>query len=218
MPRRIIPAAFLSSWLLACHYACADEGPAKAAPAGDLPARQTIKVELQPQTELILLGKGENERSNIDAVTSDLPPAIAAAVKDWTGIADRGQKMTVKFFHRPHNKDFTALSFASETFGHTSFLKFGDKVLDDQETHVRYKELLAASDEKTFLVLGLIEFDNVKANRRCYVLCQLEGQKPAASKDDPYIHPTGTATWTGPLANASIPAPAEIKAAEAKPH
>jgi hypothetical protein len=200
---RILSVACLIVGLLAGH-AQADEGrPAKPA-AGEPPRRQAVKVELEAQPELILLGKGKTERSNIDSVSSPLPPAIAAGVKGWTGIADRGQTMTVKFFHDPHNARFDAASFASETFGRTSFLKFGDKVLHDEETHVRYKEVLAASDEKSFFVVGMIEFDNPKTHRRCVVLCQLEGQKPpAAGKDDPVIHPTGTATWTGPIVNAS---------------
>ena len=197
MSRRMLSVAFVLLGLVV------RETMADDAAVGKSPPRQVVKAELQAQPELILLGKGETKRSNIDSVSSDLPPAIAAAVKEWTGISDRGQKMTVKFYHTTHNSRFDAMSYASETFDYKGFIKFGDKVLQDEETRVRYKELLAASDEKTFLVVGVIEFDNIKTQRRCLVLCQLEGQKPPATKDDAYIHPTGAATWTGPILSAS---------------
>jgi hypothetical protein len=74
----------------------------------------------------------------------------------------------------------------------------------EHDTYIRYKEALTASDEKTFSLLGIYEFENRVTRRKCYVICHIEGEKPA-SKDpkDAIIHPTGTATWTGPILNAS---------------
>jgi hypothetical protein len=189
-----------------CLFTCgaiAQGEPADEASTEKAPPRQTVKVDLRAQPELILLGKGETERSRIDQVTSEVPPEIAAAVKAWTGIDVPKQWIKVRFYHTPHNSRFDAMSYASDTGSYKGFIEFGGKVLQDEERHVRYKEVVNASDEKSFLVVGVIEYDNPKTQRRCQVLCELEGQKPAATKDDPYIHPAGAATWTGPLIGAS---------------
>ena len=60
------------------------------------------------------------------------------------------------------------------------------------------------AEDVAFFVMGVHEFENRVTKRKCYVICQIQGQKPA-SKDpkDAIIHPTGTATWTGPIVNAS---------------
>jgi hypothetical protein len=99
------------------------------------------------------------------------------------------------------------MSYAADTGAYKGFIKFGEKVLQDEETSVRYKAAMEASDEKTFFVVGAIEFEDVVNKRKCFVLCQIEGIKPPASKDDPFIHPAGTATWTGPIVSALHPPP-----------
>jgi hypothetical protein len=181
---------------------------ATGAMAAELPERQTVKVELHAKPNFVLADGGKDgERINIDMVVAAMPPEISAAVKEWTGIAEWGRTMTVKFFHTPHNGRFDAMSFAADTGGHKSFVKFGDNVLQDVETKVRYKAAMEASDEKSFFVVGAIEFEDLVNKRKCFVLCQIDGAKPAASKDDPYIHPTGTATWIGPIASAIRPPP-----------
>ena len=78
------------------------------------------------------------------------------------------------------------------------------RTLVEHETHVRYQEALSASDEKTFCVVGIYEFENRVTGRKCCVICRIEGDKPAAKDaQDRIIHPTGFATWTGPVVNAS---------------
>jgi hypothetical protein len=196
MGQHLLWLAGWTMWLLAA-----------AVYAGEGPERQTVKVELQAEPQTILAGKGQSERANIDIVVSEMPPAISAAVKEWTGIADQGQKIGVKFIHSPRDARFDAMSFAEGTGGYKGFLKSGEKVLQNEETHVRYKASLEASDEKTFFVVGLLEFENSVTKRQCFVLCQFEGHKPPASAEDPIIHPTGTATWTGPILTAKRPPP-----------
>jgi uncharacterized protein (TIGR03067 family) len=96
-----------------------------------------------------------------------------------------------------------ALSY-EDAYSQRGSVQAAGKTLYEHETHVRYKEALTASDEKAFFVLAVHEFENHLTKRKCYVFCQIEGQKPA-SKDpqDAIVHPTGTATWTGPIVNAS---------------
>lgn len=173
--------------------------------AEDGPARHTVRVKLKAQPEFILNAgpNGEPERSNVDSVVTMTPPAIAKAVKKWTGIADRGKAITVKFNHVPDISRFVAMS-SGDTGSVFASVKVRGKLPANEETHVRYKAALAASDAKTFSVLGVFEFENRVTRRKCYVTCHIEGEKPA-SKDgkDSVIHPTGTATWTGPIINAS---------------
>lgn len=173
--------------------------------ADDRPVPQTVRVKLESQPEYILNGgpKGEPLRTNIDSVETAAPPEIRAAVEDWTGIDDRGKSITVKFYHTPVNSRYVAMSFG-DGFSKTASVNLGGKTVLDHETHVRYKEALAASDETTFSVLGVYEFDNRATGRKCYVMCHIEGRKPEPMDgDDGVIHPTGTATWTGPILNAS---------------
>ena len=173
--------------------------------ADDGPARQTVRVELKAQPEFILTAgtKEEPRRSVIDSVVTTTPAAILTAVKDWTGISDRGKTITVKFYHTLHNSRFDAMSYG-DRYSQRGSVKVAGKTLYEHETQVRYKEALASSDEKAFFVVGVHEFENRVTKRKCYVICQIQGQKPV-SKDpkDAIIHPTGTATWTGPIVNAS---------------
>jgi hypothetical protein len=194
MGKRFFSIAGLATGLLAT-IAVAD-GP---------PERQTVKVELKAEPNFY--GGKDPERINIDMVVSAMPPEISAAVKEWTGIAEWGRTMTVKFFHTPRNGRFDAMSYAADTGSYKGFIKFGEKVLQDEETHVKYTAAMEASDEKTFLVVGAIEFENAVTKHKCFVLCQIEGTKPPASKDDPFIPPTGTATWIGPITRALRPPP-----------
>lgn len=79
-----------------------------------------------------------------------------------------------------------------------------DRFCCRNRTSITYKEALVASDEKTFTILGICQFENRVTQRKCYVVCHIQGEKPV-SKDpnDTIIHPTGTAPWTGPILNAS---------------
>jgi hypothetical protein len=124
-------------------------------------------------------------------------------VKDWTGIADRGTAITVKFAHTPENSHFAVMS-TGDGYSKSGSIKVANKTIAEHETQVRYREALTACDEKSFTALGIYEFENKVTRRKCYVICQIDGQKPE-SKDpqDEIIHPTGTATWTGPIVNAS---------------
>ena len=81
--------------------------------ADDGPARHRVRVELKAQPEFIHTA-GTNEkprRSVIDSVVTATPAAILTAVKDWTGISDRGKTITVKFYHTLHNSRFDAMSY-----------------------------------------------------------------------------------------------------------
>ena len=193
--------------LASCFIVC-------AVMADDRPARHSVRVELKPQPEFILNAgpNGEPRRFDIDSVVTTTPPAIAAAVNEWTGISDRGKAITVKFLPVRDISQFLAMSSADGGSVIAS-VKQGKEVLEEKETHVRYKAALAASDETTFSVIGILEFENRVTDRKCYVICHIEGEKPA-SKDpkDSIIHPTGTATWIGPLVNASSPLFAEADA------
>jgi hypothetical protein len=182
--------------VLACLFAV-------TARAEESPARQVVKEELKPQPELILESGGKSTRSNIDALELKLPAEIAAAVKEWTGIADLGQSLKVKLIHDTKKPRYAILSGA-DTGSKRASLKQGERVLADEEFHVRYEEVVAAADERTFFLLGRLEFANPKTARRCVVLCQVEGEKPPAGKEDAIIHPKGTATWTGPIAGLEV--------------
>ncbi|MEQ8787836.1 MAG: hypothetical protein RIC55_16140 [Pirellulaceae bacterium] len=182
--------------------------------ADDEPARRSVRVDLKPEPAFILNAgpNGEPKRSSIDNVVAAAPPAIAEAVSKWTGILDRGKTITLTFTHVPAKSLFAVISsgdFGSKTIS----VKQGDKVLERSETHVRYEAALSASDETTFSVFGIFEFENRVTERKCYVICQIEGEKPALKDPkDPITHPTGTATWIGPIVNASSPLFAETGA------
>ena len=172
---------------------------AVTANAEESPARQMVKQELKPQPELILESGGKSTRSNIDALELRLPAEMGAAVKEWTGIADLGQSLKVRLIHDADKSRYAILS-AADTGTKRASLKQGERVVAEEEIHVRYEEVVAACDQRTFFVLGRLEFDNPKTARRCVVLCQVDGEKPPpAGKEDAIIHPTGTAVWTGPI-------------------
>ena len=81
--------------------------------ADDGPVRHRVRVELKAQQEFILNAgpNGKPERSSIDSVVATTPPAIAAAVKEWTGISDRSKFITARFYHTPANSRFDVISY-----------------------------------------------------------------------------------------------------------
>ena len=175
--------------------------------AADGPTRHSVRVELKAEPGFILNAgpNGEPRRSHIDKVVTATPPTIAAAVRQLTGISDRGTAITVTFVHVPDKSLFAAMS-SGDWGSVTTSVKREDKVLERSETHVRYQAALSASDETTFSVFGIFEFENRVTERKCYVICHIEGEKPALKDPkDSIIHPTGTATWIGPIVNASSP-------------
>ncbi len=195
MHARFLLAVFLSPWIGAWSVA------AEPAAAIDPPARQTVVAELQAEPEFIFHGKGEKKRSNIDKVVAPIPSEILAAVKEWAGDIDtfgRSKGISVTFIHSPIKPVYKAMSFG-DWGSFTAKITVAGKDLVDEETHVRYKEVVAACDEETYFVLGLYEFENSRTKRTCYVVCQCEGNKPPADEADSIIHPTGTATWNGPI-------------------
>lgn len=196
MPTRVICIALLTSLSLLC-----------GAMADEKPARRTVRAELKATPAYVFNAgpNGEPQRWSIDNVVATTPPEIAEAVGQWTGISDRGKSTTVSFVHVPAKGLFTAMS-SGDTGSVKTSAKRGDVVLEQSETHVRYKAAFAASDETTFSVFGILEFENRVTERKCYVTCQIDGEKPAAKDpQDTIIHPTGTVTWSGPYYNASIP-------------
>ena len=188
MHQRMLPAAIVASSLLA-GAALADDGP----------ARHTVTVAFEVQPEFILQTGGEPIRADVDRVVAAMPPAIAASVADWTGISDRGKTVTVKLDHNLKNARFTAMS-SGDGYDRSGLLQVAGKTLAEHDTRVTYREVLAEGDAKTFSVLGLIEFENRVTERRCIVVCRIEGVKPAPEDpQDRVIHPEGTATWIGPI-------------------
>jgi hypothetical protein len=190
---RVICSVVLASSYLTCDVS-----------AGDSPTSHTVCQKLESHPEFSITGLDKKQRLNIDSVVATTPPVIAGAVNAWTGIADRGKSIKVKFFHIPAASRFPAWSHGDGYSKFSSSTPPGEEESVTEDTHVRYREALVASDQESFFVLGLYEFDNQLMGRKCYVVCKVEGRKPA-SKDpeDGIIHPTGTATWIGPILNAS---------------
>jgi len=200
---RIVFASLLMSSFTVCTVV-ADDVPARPddvpARPDDVPARRSVRVELKAQPEFIDNAgpNGQPERCQVDSVASVMPPDVATAVQEWTGISERGKTITVKF-HTPQK----ALSFG-DTGDFRAFVKVGDKVLANTDIRVRYKPVVATSEETTFFVLGIFEYENRVTDRKCYVICQIEGEKTASKEpQDAIIHPRGTASWIGPIVDGS---------------
>lgn len=167
----------------------------------DAPARQTITAEFDSKAELHerLVQELKGPVGNVfKGVVVPTPPAIAAAVESWTGISDRGSRVLIRFIHNTRHSKYVTMSYGD------GYSRIGGKDRFEHETHVRYEETLTACDAESFCILGLYEFEDAIAERRCTVICRLEGVKSASGNPfAPDIHATGTATWIGPIIDAS---------------
>ena len=196
MHYRILAVAILTSTIVA-----------SGVRADDAPVRQTVRGELEGQPEYFLDSKTGKPatRWKIDSVVATMPAKISAAVNDWTGIDDHGKWTLVKFLPISHD-EFSASSYGDTSSTIVSVTPPGEAASVKVDAHVRYKEALLASDTKTFFVLSVHEFENRVTGRKCYVVCKIEGEIPKPKESEaPIIQPTGTATWVGPIIDASTP-------------